>query len=335
MLKKTLLAAAAGATALGLAVPALAWGSGGWHASALPGLSGQGAYAEAVTSAGQGDAWVFGQNSAGAQVALHRTGSAWKLTKLPGAGANVTVARATAASDVWAFVTVGTGSEAMHYHSGSWSVAGKFASTVDDAIAYNPGNIWAFSTSAWHYNGSTWSKVAGGSGLTSGSAVSATSIWAGGGSVVAHWNGTSWTRTSVARLLPRRIAGGLNDPAIVAMSAQSADSVYAIADGNAQDQGGPIYILHWNGSTWSKVASAGGGYTSPDQVIADGSGGLWLATQAAGANSAVLHYSGGRVTRAALPDSGTVHGLSLIPGTGNVLASMAAHSAQLLLAYQP
>jgi hypothetical protein len=335
VLRKTFIAAAAAAAALALATPALAAGGGGWQVTRLPGMGGGQSQIQQVTAAGPGSQWAFGEVSSGAEVAFERTGSTWSRMTLPKGGVSVLVARAASATDVWAFASAGTGSQAMHWNGRSWSVAGRFGSAVDDAIVLGPGNVWAFAASAWHYNGRTWSQVAGGTGLTSGSALSPTSIWAGGGSEVAHWNGNSWTRTSVARLLPPRIPGNLNDPAVSAMYAQSADSVYAIADGNAQDAGGPIYVLHWNGRAWSKVASYGGDYTGPAQVTGDGSGGLWLAGQGGGNPSVLLHYSGGHLTKVGLPSKGLVLGLSRIPGTQDLIAPMSSSSAQLILEYKP
>lgn len=60
--------------------------------------------------------------------------------------------------------------------------------------------------------------------------------------------------------------------------AQSAHSVYAIGNGNDEDDGGPTVVLHYNGHSWGKVAGGNFGYgTQPSQQIApDGAGGLWL-----------------------------------------------------------
>jgi hypothetical protein len=108
------------------------------------------------------------------------------------------------------------------------------------------------------------------------SVLSARDIWAFGGTNVAHWDGRTWTRTSVAGLLPPRQP--LNFPGVRGILALSDRDVYAIGSGNAQDKGGPSVILRYDGHTWSKAA---GGYygigTEPiQQVSRDGRGGLWL-----------------------------------------------------------
>ena len=42
--------------------------------------------------------------------------------------------------------------------------------------------------------------------------------------------------------------------------ALSAKNVYAIGNGNAEDEGGPTVVLHYNGSKWAKVAAGSFGY---------------------------------------------------------------------------
>ena len=154
---------------------------------------------------------------------------------------------------------------------------------------------------AWHYNGRTWTQVASGHGLEGGSGLSASDIWAFDGADVAHWNGSTWSRTSLASLLPAKQL--LNDPALTGIFEQSRHSVYAIANGQLQDEGGPLVILHWNGSAWSKVAGGNFGFGELQQVSSDGHGGLWLPMPGVG---------GREVVRAALlgraPDPGRAAG---------------------------
>jgi len=82
---------------------------------------------------------------------------------------------------------------------------------------------------------------------------SATDVWiVGFAGTILRWNGSAWSRTSVARLLPAAQKSHLNDPAVTGVFEQSADSVYATGNGNQQDDGGPVVLLHWNGRQRSK-----------------------------------------------------------------------------------
>lgn len=62
-----------------------------------------------------------------------------------------------------------------------------------------------------------------------------------------------------------------------------------------------LWLLHWNGSAWTKVLHDGTHNYSPD-LASDGTGGLWLT----GFNSTTLaysfvHFAGGLLTRGAEP----------------------------------
>jgi hypothetical protein len=151
---------------------------------------------------------------------------------------------------------------------------------------------------------------------------------------VAHWNGHTWTRTSVKRLLPARRQ--LNNPAVTSMFAQSASSVWAVGDGNLQDEGGPLVVLHYNGHRWSKVAGANiGGYQIYPSVTPDGRGGLWIpvSPSAGGSMSRFVHYSGGHLSIEPLPVPANkieVLAVSAIPHTSQALAVGFTHSAKTL-----
>jgi len=296
----------------------------------------------AVTAAGRNGGWAFETNfaSGGRPQAWERRGSGWSQVAFPGqADEQVVAASATSASDVWAFTVSGTHSRALRWNGSKWLVTGNFTHQVGGDVVLGPADVWVFGVpfvpgaglGAWHYNGRGWSRVAGGNGLEGGSAVSAHDVWAFAGSNVAHWNGRNWTRTSVARLLPARQA--LNGPAVTGIYAQSATSVYAIGNGNLQDEGGPVVVLHYNGHAWSRVAQGNYGFgTQPvQQIAADGHRGLWLPMPGVlGAPSYLLDYAGGRLTKAGLPAPASkinVDAVSAIPGTSDDLATGFTHAA--------
>jgi len=214
-------------------------------------------------------------------------------------------------------------------------VVATFVKPIGGAAVLAANDVWVFGQpgiieqlGAWHYNGHGWSQKS--KYLDGGSALSAKSVWAFGLTNVAHWNGHSWAITSVKNLLPRRQF--LNDPALTGIYAKSSSNVYAIGNGNRQDEGGPTVVLHYNGHRWSKVAEGSFGYgTLPSQQVSpDGHGGLWLPMPGVlGAPSFLVHYAAGRLTSAKLPVSGrsiTVDSVALVPGTAQALAGGFTHA---------
>jgi hypothetical protein len=324
-------ASAAGTSAQGASTS----GSASWHIVKRV-AGGSNGVVTAVTAAGQNGGWAFdGFSNA---TAWERNGSTWTRVPFPSQNDEMVVAAAaSSASNVWAFTQEIGISRALRWNGRQWTVTGSFPRAIGGAVVLGSSDVWVFGTDqlpgvdlgAWHYNGRTWSRVASGHGLEGGSGRSASDIWAFDGADVAHWNGSIWSRTSVASLLPPKQQ--LNDPFLTGIFEQSRHSVYAIANGNAQDEGGPIAILHWNGSAWSKVAGGSFGFGMLQQLSSDGHGGLWLPMPGSGGQkSYLLHYSGGHLTQAALPGGPskiTVDTVALIPGTTELLGGGDTHAA--------
>jgi hypothetical protein len=290
----------------------------------------------AVTAIGRSAGWAFdGLTKA---TAWKRNGSTWTRVPFPSlANEMVVAAAASSATNVWAFTDGFGTSRALHWNGQRWTVMRSFSRTVGGAVAFSSADVWVFgqpsvpgaNLGAWHYNGRTWSQVASGHGLEGGSGRSASDVWAFDGADVAHWNGSTWSRTSVAALLPAKQP--LNDPALTGIYEQSRHSVYAIANGQQEDEGGPLAILHWNGSAWSKVAGGNFGFGVLQQLSPDGRGGLWLPMPGInGQKSHLLHYTGGHLIAAPLPTSASkisVVTVALIPGTSEVLGGGVTHGA--------
>src|SRR5580658_7925122 len=290
----------------------------------------------AVTAVGRNGGWAFDGFSK--PTAWERNGSTWTRVPFPSQNDEMVIAAAaSSASNVWAFTQEFGTSRALRWNGQEWTAVRSFSRSIGGAVVLSSSDVWVFGTDqvpganlgAWHYNGRTWTKVASGHGLEGGSGRSASDIWAFEGADVAHWNGSAWSRTSVASLLPAKQM--LNDPALRGIYEQSRHSVYAIANGQDQDDGGPLALLHWNGSAWAKVAGGNYGVGTLQQFSSDGHGGLWLpmpgyATQ----KSYVLHYAGGHLSAAPLPGGPnkiTVDAVALIPGTSQVLAVGDTHDA--------
>jgi hypothetical protein len=291
----------------------------------------------AVTAVSSTDVWAFTGHTA-----WQRSGSRWKRMTLPGKkDGTVVAAGASSATNVWAFTAGGPRSRAFKWNGSSWAVAHSFSRQLGGAVVLSRDDIWIFGDSSaagsmgsWHFNGRAWVHVTSGKRLTGGSGLTAGSVWAFGGTNVAHWNGQTWNTTSVASLLPAKQA--LNNPSVTAIYAQSATSVWAIGNGNAQDEGGPLAVLHYNGHAWSQVAESGsfGGYGVLGQVASDGQGGLWIpGPGASGAPAHLVHYSAGKLTAAKLPFTDTkinVESVAAIPGTREALAGGFTHAANNL-----
>jgi hypothetical protein len=338
----TLVAGAAGlVTLVAAATPALALSAApAWRIvkQVHSGLAGD---FTAVVATGTSTGWAFNGNSLAAPTkptAWKRSGNSWTRAAFPSRRGEVVVAAgATSPSDVWAFTDLGAGSRVLRFDGHKWSVVKTFTKPIGGASVAAGNDVWVFGQpgitqqlGAWHYTGHGWTQVS--SNLDGGSALSATSVWAFRGTSVYHYTGRSWTRTKVARLLPAKLSSGLNDPALTGIYAQSARSVYAVGNGNAEDEGGPTAILHYNGNHWSRVAEGSFGYgTQPSQQIApDGAGGLWLPMPGFGGEpSYLVHYSGGTLTEPALPHGAQgidVESVANIPGTTEMLGGGFTHA---------
>jgi hypothetical protein len=286
----------------------------------------------AVVATGKTAGWAF--DGFASPTAWERSGSTWTKVAFPGkSNEYVACAGATSPSDVWAFTdSAGNGgSRALRWDGHSWSVVTTFPGQISGASVVTRHDVWVFGYSGglgvWHYNGTTWSQVS--KHLGGGSALSASDVWAYSSRAVDHWNGHAWTRTSVRSLLPPKQQ--LSAPAVSGIIALSASDVYAIGNGNRQDAGGPVVVLHYDGSTWARVASRDiDSYGSGQQISADGSGGLWLPMPgASGTASSLMHYANGKLTRSPLPVGGqriTIEAVANIPGTTRALAGGVTHA---------
>jgi hypothetical protein len=290
----------------------------------------------AVTAAGQHGGWAFdGFTKA---TAWERNGSSWTQVPFPSLSNEMVVAAgASSATNVWAVTDEFGKSRALRWNGQHWTVMRSFSRAIGSVVVLSSADVWVFGQpdvpgadlGAWHYNGRAWTQVASGHGLEGGSGRSGSDIWAFDGADVAHWNGSTWSRTSLASLLPAKQE--LNDPVLSGIYEQSRHSVYAIANGQLQDEGGPLVILHWNGSVWSKVAGGNFGFGTLQQFSPDGHGGLWLPMPGfGGQKSYLLHYSDGHLTQAVLPGGPskiTLDTVALIPGTSDVLAGGDTHGS--------
>ena len=218
-------------------------------------------------------------------------GMAWTIVPTPtltgGSMSTLTGVVDFSPTNAWA---VGRGRNgaalAEHWNGSTWSVvpvptpAGSSSSQLSGISAVSPSNIWAVGsattvvgttvvgrTLAEHWNGTAWSIVtsrnATNSNLLTGvAAVAANDVWAVGYTIttdgsnqpdktlIEHWNGSAWS--VVASPSPA------SNDTLSGVAARSATDVWAV--GTRQDRSGAIPIdrtltEHWNGTSWSVVAS--------------------------------------------------------------------------------
>jgi hypothetical protein len=332
----------AGAAATGGAASAAPVAAPRWHVIKSVNSGDTGDFT-AVVATGKSTGWAF--NS----VAASKGPTAWELTKGPAwtkvafpgkPNEEVIAAAAASPSDVWAFDDniFQTGSRIIRWNGHAWSAVKSFGAGISGVSVLTASDVWVFGNAAspgipalgvWHYNGHTWSHVS--KTLQGGSALAWNNVWAYNGTSVDHWNGAKWASTSVKNLLPAALKTHLNDPAVTGILALSAADVYAVGNGNLEDEGGPTVVLHYNGHKWAKVASGQFGLGAGQQLSTDGSGGLWLPMPGVEAGASYLvHYAAGKLTKAALPIAAAkidISSVARIPGTPDQLAGGFSHAA--------
>ncbi|HEY0935484.1 MAG TPA: hypothetical protein VGD91_17280 [Trebonia sp.] len=340
-----LTAAGAAAGLLALAVPAAASGAQpaagpAWRVVKTVKTDDSGQFT-ALAVTGKTTAWAFdGLGFTSRATAWRENGSTWTKTTFPSlSGEEVVAAGAAAPKNVWAFTRNLSGaSRVLRWNGSAWSAVKTFPHAIAGATVVSGHDVWVYGQAAvpgepalgtWFYNGTKWTRVS--PSFQGGSALSDKNVWAFSGTSLEHWTGARWVATPVKSLLPARNPRGLNDPAVTGVLALSAGNVYAFGNGDAEDEGGPLVVLHYNGSAWSKVASGQFGSGPEPQVSSDGKGGLWLPMDGgAGGTSCLVHYANGKLARAALPVSApaiTVGAVARVPGTAQQLAGGFTHAA--------
>lgn len=319
---------AATALSVALAVPAQATTPGwrvvfGTHYGAATNYSG---YLTAIAPS-KLDLWAFGGSdlsggTPAVPVAEHWNGTAWSAGILPAAVTSsakspIEAASAVSPSNIWAVTQFG--GFVLHWN-GAWSMAKQLPGSgqLTGVTAISSTNVWVFGSGGftaglgtWHYNGSTWTKQTGNaSGIASASALSASNIWAIGSDgsapqdAIMHYNGTAWQSVKATALTGRQFNRIL---------AISATNVWASAENPANGTVG--FLVHFNGSQWSKVTLPWTVATT--DPASDGQGGIWLTAQDSSGHSWVAHRSAaGTWTRTLIGSTPTfLPALALIPGT--------------------
>jgi hypothetical protein len=223
---------------------AVHWNGSAWTIVPTPTLTGGSkSTLNGVVSFGPGNAWAVGKGRNGAALAEHWNGRTWSVVPVPtpagAASSQLSGISALSANDIWA--------------------VGSFTTVTGTTVLGR--------TLTEHWNGSSWSIVpsrntANSNLLTGVAAVAANNVWAVGYTIttdgsnqpdktlIEHWNGSAWSL--VASPSPA------SNDTLTGVAARSATDIWAV--GTRQDRSGAVPIdrtltEHWNGTTWSVVAS--------------------------------------------------------------------------------
>jgi hypothetical protein len=218
---------------------------GAWNSTPTPSPSTEINRFTAVSGVSASDVWAVGFHDADSNpmveldrsLIAHWNGSTWSVVPSPNVGTSGTVLTAVAAlasNDVW-------------------------------AVGYS--NTYGTpQTLALHWNGSSWGVISspivpGGSAFEGISAFSSTDIWAVGyraggmpdfstttGTMVAHWNGSSWKE-----MPSPNVGNRMNE--LDAVAVMSANDVWAVGTWRNIGESFHTLIQHWNGTAWTIVPS--------------------------------------------------------------------------------
>ena len=211
----------------------------------------------------------------------HWNGRKWTVAKSPATTATINGMAATSSNDVWAvgdIVSTSTGAAQTfieHFDGKRWAVvpspdASTQSNLLDGVTAISATDAWAvgdflnasgvFQTLTEHWDGTSWSIVTSpaGPGLQNGllgaTAVSSSDVWAvgdsGSGTLIEQWDGTSWT------VVPSPSPAGTLANPLFGVAAVSATDIWAVGQSQNGTSGIPSTLIeHWDGTSWSIVAS--------------------------------------------------------------------------------
>ncbi|HEV2373132.1 MAG TPA: hypothetical protein VGS19_13275 [Streptosporangiaceae bacterium] len=256
------------------------------------------------------DAWAVGDYSKCSTtlpprtLALHWNGTSWSQVPTPNPAFvdNLFGVSVLSPTNAWAVGVYGKSAATttgliLHWNGTSWSrakIPGKPQEFLNSVSALSPADVWAvgyyitktdvFKTLALHWNGTVWSLVpspnpsrpAEGADLMGVGAVTSNDVWAVGDAgqahMVLHWNGSAWSRARVTDL-------GQFTTSCNGASARSRTDAWAVGVDGETPGVNDTYLVHWNGTKWSQVASPnpGGdhGLTNTYAVSADSVTDAW------------------------------------------------------------
>ena len=260
-----------------------------------------------ITATYEGDSNYTGSASPAVSVTVVQSATppsgSFQLVPSPTIDGSLIAVSSVSPSDIWAvgLQDPSTGVVAPlteNFNGTSWSVvaaptpAGSSAAEFTSVSAVASNSVWAvgFSLSVVnnenvstplveHYDGTSWSiqtTPATGGKLNAVTAVSATDVWAVGGTgsadLIENFNGTTWS-------IVQAPSPPTSDPSLGGISAVSSTDIFAIG---SNGKGNFPQVLQFNGTTWTSLANlpTGIAVTNIDAISATdvwtvGRGGIW------------------------------------------------------------
>ena len=268
-----------------------------WTAFSAPMIKGDNnSFLQGVVDISPTLAWAVGNVTDGAhpgQVIEQWNGTKWSLFPTPKFGkkdrADVFAMTSSSANDVWAvgsLVNLGTGlvsSLFEHWNGTEWTATtvesnnqflfGASADAADDGWAVGFNGSDSITTSAMHWDGTNWKRVAtpnvgvGPNKLNAVLALAPNDAWAVGFStpvsppkqaatltLIEHFDGTSWAVVPSPNVGPNSVN---QSNRLLGLTANSANDIWAFGSYFAADGSGHqmTLLLHWDGTSWTVASS--------------------------------------------------------------------------------
>ena len=259
----------------------------GWSIVASPNPTINDNVLQAVAAVSTNKVWAVGYSVHGASKGsmVKRTlierynGTSWHVVTSPDVGASdnaLTGVAAISGKDVWAVGSSSGGALALHYDGLGWHIISAPAACQFNAVtAISANDVWAvgamsYQPCAEHFDGTSWTLVhtptmgTSDNTLLGVSASSATNVWAvgtycigdvcnrGGGvfqTMIFHYD-SSHRWSVVPSPNPSTHANQLNAVTVV-----SATDAWAVGSENTNPPGSSPLIEHFDGTSWTQVAS--------------------------------------------------------------------------------
>jgi len=268
-----------------------------WTAFSAPMIKGDNnSFLQGVVAISPTLAWAAGNVTDGAhsgQVIEQWNGTRWSVFPGPKFGkrdrAEVFAMTSSSANDVWAIgnlVNLGTGRASPlfeHWNGTAWTATtlesnnqflfGASADAANDAWAVGFNGSDSITTTAMHWDGTTWKRVAtpnvgeGTNKLNAVLALAPNDAWAVGFStpvappkqaatltLIEHFDGTSWAVVPSPNIGPN---SANQSNRLLGLTGNSANDIWAfgsyfVADGSGHQM---TLLLHWDGTSWTVASS--------------------------------------------------------------------------------